>query len=268
MNNTFELKRFGLVFKKLIFERWLHLVGSFVLATLFTWFLYSAFGIHLTYDTNIVTPPLDAFAMGAVFGGIYWVFTGFSYFSNDTEGYSYLMLPASHFEKWLCSILLLGLFLVFFCLYFRVLDTVYLADFLRKKSGQKDYQKILESAYVMGFWADKRVDLEGCYSAFFNATGVMAVGSLYFNKNAFIKTTLITLVFFVSLTILNMKVATALFNDFVALVPLWRSADMHRIDYHVQLPEPINTAYMVGFDYLLPVALWLIALIRLREKEL
>ncbi len=266
MNNTFELKRFGLLFKKLLFERALHLVGSFVLVALVTWFFHTVMDIG--YDVNNVVPASNAFAIGLVLGGIYWVFTGFSYFSNNTEGYSYLTLPASHLEKWLSAILLLGFFMLFFCIYFRVLDTIYLHKFLADKVNWKNYPKILETAYPLAFWGDKRIDLEGCYSAFFNATGVMAVGSLYFNKNAFIKTTLITLVFFISLTILNMKVASALFNDSVALEPLWRSADIYSINFHVQLSEPINTAYMLGFDYLLPVALWLIALVRLREKEL
>ena len=96
----------------------------------------------------------------------------------------------------------------------------------------------------------------------------MAVGALYFNKNAFIKTAFIGLVFFIGLTFLNMRVGRMLFNEYVAPQQLWRGAVINRTDYFVQLPEPINIAYMVGFDYLLPIALWLIALIRLREKEL
>lgn len=266
MNNTFELKRFGFLFKKLLFERASHLVGSFILASLFTWFLFNVIGI--SYNGDIVVPPSEPFIIGLTLGGIYWIFTGFSYFSNNTEGYNYLTLPASHLEKWLSSILLLGLFMLFFCIYFRVLDTIYLDKFLTHRVQWSDYQKILESAYPLAFWGDKRVNLEFTYFIFFNATGAMAVGSLYFNKNAFIKTASIGLIFFVGLSLLNIKMVNTLFNEYVGQEPLWRSAIINRADYYVQLPEPINTAYMVGFDYLLPVALWLIALIRLREKEL
>jgi hypothetical protein len=266
MNNTFELRRFGLVFKKLLFERSLRLVGSFVLAALFTWFLYGATGLHL--DGTTVTPASESFTIGLTLGGIYWVFTAFSYFSNHTEGYNYLMLPASHIEKWLSAVSLLGVFMLFFCLYFRVLDTIYLDKFLNSIVHFKNYQKILESAQVMAFWGDKRVDLEFNYFGFFSATGAMAVGSLYFNKNTFIKAASIGFVFFIGLMLSNMKMANVVFSEHVGLELNWRGAMIHRTDYYVQLPEPINTVYMIGFNYVLPVALWLIALIRLREKEL
>jgi hypothetical protein len=268
MNNTFELKRFGWVFKKLIFERSLHLVGSFTLVALFTWFLYSVTG--RVYDGEAVTPAQESFGIGLTFGGIYWVFTSFSYFSNNTEGYSYLMLPASYLEKWLSSVLLLGVFILLFCLYFRILDTIYLDKFLEKMVSYKDYSKILATAYPLSFWGETRVSLEFHYFAFFNATSAMAVGTLYFNKNAFIKTAFISLVFSIGLSFLNMKVGGMLLNEGVNVIPqeLWRSAFVSKAESYVRLPEPINTAYMIGFDYLLPVALWLIALIRLREKEL
>lgn len=269
MNNTFEPKRFGLLFKKLLFERSLHLCGSFILVALFTWFLYNATSGGL--ELGVIMPSVEAFGIGLSLGGIYWVSAGFSYFSNNTEGYGYLMLPASHFEKWLCNILLLGLFLVCYCIFFRILDASYMAHFrnnLNPASHPNDYQKMYDSAYVLSFWNEKRVDLQLTYFTFFNITGAMAVGALYFNKMALVKTMFISIGVFLGLNLLNGQFADAIFQLDMHSYPLWQSVKVYGTYDFIERPEHIDTIYTIGFNYLLPLVLWLIALIRLREKEL
>jgi hypothetical protein len=267
MNNTFELKRFGLVFKKLIFERALHLIGSFILVALFTWYIYRM----TTGNTRegMLMPQLEAFGIGLVLGGIYWTFTAFSYFSNKTEGSNYLLLPASHLEKWLCGVLTLTLFMVVFCLFFRGLDAFYMAKFrenLNSTDYPFNYDRLYNSAKVMDFWGNNA--LHFLYFVFFNLTATMAVGALYFNKVALIKTIFASIGLFFFFTFLNAQITKTLFHENINPILVWQQVILTEKSEIIQLSPPISMAYFVGFHYILPIGLWLIALVRLREKEL
>jgi hypothetical protein len=272
MNNTFELKRFGLVFKKLLFERSLMLYGSFILVALFTWFIY-----HVTRDTHLDVDAfqmyeMQAFAIGLNLGGIFWVATGFNYFANKEEGYNYLMLPASHFEKWLSVVLLLGMFFAFYCLFFRVLDTLYinyLGSHMDSSYAADARMYFYRSQEPLSFWENTRVSLKPAYSIFFYMTGLMAIGALYFNKTALIKTVFVAVGLFVFFNYLNYVIEETIFQTDVKNVPfLWNTIFLNYGSEVVHLPQPMWFIYTIFFSIVLPTIFWLIALIRMREKEI
>ena len=53
-----------------------------------------------------------AFLMGLIGGGCFLASFVYSHFSSNASGSSYLTLPASHFEKWLCGVIITGVLYV------------------------------------------------------------------------------------------------------------------------------------------------------------
>jgi hypothetical protein len=266
MNDTFDIKRFGLVFKKLLFEKSLNLIGSFVLVALLAWIVY-----HLNGDMSegwYMAQP-QSFLFGLMLGGIYWVSVGFNHFSDKTEGYGFLTLPASHLEKWLSVVVLTGIFLVSFCLFFRVMDTSYMSYFRTHLNPHLENYKILyDSAFVMPFWGDTKGIMSQAYIYFLVLTGIMAVGSVYFNKTALVKTMFIFAGTFFLLQFLNSNVTSFFFQNDTNTHIFWNSISIKSTGEDVDLPQNINQIQTAFFSYVLPIILWLIALVRLREKEM
>jgi hypothetical protein len=272
MNNTFELKRFSLVFKKLLFERSIMLYGSFTLVALFTWFIYhTTIGVHFNIS-SFQMYEMQAFAIGLNLGGIYWVATGFNYFAHKEEGYNYLTLPASHFEKWLSVLLLLFVFFVFYCLFFRVLDTLYI-NYLKNHLNlpQDSYaNKMYFYRHVepLSFWGNTSVSMMAPYSIFIYMTGLMAIGGLYFNKTALIKTIFASIGLFILFHYFHYFIAEKIFQTEVKIIPfMMPTIILNKGNEVTYLPQPILLIYSVLFTIVLPISFWLIALIRLREKE-
>jgi hypothetical protein len=285
MNNTFELNRFGLVFKKLLFERSLMLFGSLILVLLFTLLVYS-----LTNTINVNTfsratnnlndfhlrdfqmAQTESFSVGLILGGIYWVFVGFNYFSNKEEGYNYLLLPASYFEKWLSVVFLFGLFIVLFSLFFRILDIgyiQYLNNSLTDVANVEAKTQFFTHVKTFSFWRNVGKNLMYPYFIFFNITGLMAIGTLYFNKTAVIKTVFIAICLEVLFRQINYSVAKNLFQlDIRAPRFYWGNFIVENTYEFISFPHSTELIYAFTFSVILPIILWLIALIRLREKEL
>jgi hypothetical protein len=273
MNNTFELKRFSLVFKKLLFERSLMLYGSFILVALFTWFIYYAtHGVYLDIPSFQMV-QMQAFGIGLNLGGIYWVSTGFNYFSSKEEGCNYLILPASYFEKWLSVVLLLGVFMLFYCLFFRILDTLfinYLHNHLENSYSSPEKLSFYNAAKALSFGNNNtQVSLRFPYFIFFNVTALMAIGGLYFNKMALIKTVFASIGLYILLYYFSYITAKILFQTRIGLPDFYFGRIiLDKTNEFLTLPQPILFYYSVFFSFILPIIFWLIALIRLREKEI
>src|SRR3954470_1824611 len=126
MNNTFNIKRFSLLFKKTIVERPVQTIGVTVLLLLLSFILYvaakklSGFGAA----QNLT------FIWGLSGGGFFLASFVFGYFSTNASGSSYLTLPASYFEKWLCGILIAGVLYPFiFLLFYHLVDVSFVASY-------------------------------------------------------------------------------------------------------------------------------------------
>jgi hypothetical protein len=248
------------------------LYGSFILVALFTWYIY-----HATHESFLDTDSfqmnrMQAFAIGLNLGGIYWVATGFNYFANKEEGYNYLTLPASAFEKWLSVVLLLVAFLVLHCLFFRILDMSYvnyLRNHLDFSSNTDAKMRFFTSAQPLSFWENTRVSLKVAFNTFFTITGLMAIGALYFNKTALIKTVFASIGLYLLFYYFNYTVAKTIFQTDVRIIPFISTSIMlNNGKESVFLPQPMFFIYSIFFSIILPIIFWLIALIRLREKEL
>ncbi|MDP4284464.1 MAG: hypothetical protein Q8891_08580 [Bacteroidota bacterium] len=263
MNNTFDAKRFGRLLKKTLLERPMQTLGLTGLLLALSLILYSvikAFG-GFNPAQNIT------FIWGLAGGGCFLASFVFGYFSSNAMGSSFLTLPASNFEKWLCGVLIAGVFYpVIFLLFFRLVDSSFVAIYHHGlDSATPFYKQLYESVYIFdlnGFVAWKVYPMYGFLA------GSMLVGALYFNKVAFIKTAIVFSMLFMVVIGINWIMATLLFGHVNNAGPFNSvTIPAGKEEGTIELPSGFVGIINNSVWYVLPPILWLLAFTRLREKE-
>jgi hypothetical protein len=263
MRNVFNIRRFALLFKKTIMERPAQLSGLIGLM------LVVIFMLYFIFKTAVGFGPAQniAFIWGLAGGGCFLASFVFGYFSSNANGSSYLTLPASHFEKWLCGVLITGVFFpLVFLLFFRMMDAGFVALYHRSLDPTSPlYKEQFSAVYLFSFTGRIATTV---YSTFFIFTGTAIVGSLYFNKAAFIKTALLFCAICFALFGLNWLFADLLFGRIDGAFP-FRDVDLlvGKSVGSVELSQHAFKIVSYAMAYCLPVLLWMVAYIRLREKE-
>jgi hypothetical protein len=268
MNDIFNARRFGLLFKKLLLEQSLQLFGILAVAIVLTLLFYQPYNVK-TLD---IYPNFDIMPGILIISGITLTFFLFSHFSDNAKGYNYLLLPASFFEKWLSGFLITGvLFFSIYLVFFRVWDSYCVDTFHKELLAQADnynpemVKNYLEKVQIQHF--DSQV-YKRIFAIFFMMTSGTAIGSLYFNKNAFVKIPLSLLSILYGYILLQRIVLAYFFKTIeinnvpnLGLVSLTDGGN-------ILLPKVYLNFIDSVFYYGLPIILWFIALIRLREKEI
>jgi hypothetical protein len=263
MNNTFNVKRFGLLVKKTLLERPVQMFGFTGLLLALSLILYSiikSFG-GFNPAQNIT------FIWGLAGGGCFLASFIFGYFSSNANGSSFLTLPASNFEKWLCGILITGVcYPVIFLLFFRMVDSSFVAIYHHGLDPAAPfYKQKYESVYILdfnGFLAWK------VYPMYIFLAGAMLVGSLYFNKVAFIKTAIGISILILGVIGINWLMAIILFGHVNSAAPFNSvTIPAGKEEGSIELPSGIVNIVNNSLWYVLPPVLWLLAFTRLREKE-
>jgi hypothetical protein len=263
MNNLFDSKRFLLLLKKTILERPTQLIGFTVLMLCVSFFTYLFFRSMGGYEEG----QNVSFMLGFAGGGCFLGTLIFNYFNSNAKGASYLLLPASQFEKWLVAILITGVFYtVVFLLFFRMIDTIFV-DMQQAKLDPKSiyYYELKERVRVLPY--DGFV-FRLTLMMYLNFAGATMLGALFFNKASFIK---VALIFFSLLFIfffLNMIIAKMMMSGVQNSFPyLWIWVRINDSDGRVEIPENILNVWKVCAFIIVPVTLWLLSLIRLKEKQ-
>lgn len=264
MNDIFNLKRFGWVFKKALLERPTLMFGLLLISLAISLITYAA----IQSTDSIPKAQVPAFGLGFIIGGSIIASSVFGYFSTNASGTSFLMLPASSFEKWLCGIIIAGvLFTAIYLVFFRIMDTLFVNHFRGSLDLKNpNYQRLYNNVEIFPF--NSRIAKQ-IYVLIVNLAGAMLVGSLFFNKVSFIKVglTICALIFFIYF--LNLLIASFLFSDIDLAMPfnsifLKAGGDVGIVD----LPAGINKATFIAIAYVIPGMLWLTAYMRLAEKEI
>ncbi|GAO43058.1 hypothetical protein [Flavihumibacter petaseus] len=263
MNDIFSAQRFWWLMRKVMVERTSQILGSMVLCLVVTFIVYA-----LTQLLQGVEVGQNAgFEVGLVLGGPLVASIVFGYFNTSASGASFLMLPASAFEKWLSGILIVGvLYFGIFLAFFRLIDMAFVANYYR--GFDKALPHVKERMEAVRELAYNGVVGRGTFLMYFNFTGMLMLGALYFNKAAFVKTALIICSLIVCSFVLNYVVVSALIKDTQVAFPfniVWVWVGNQRAP--VVLPENISEKITFIFRYVLPVMLWSLTLLRLKEKE-
>ena len=263
MNNTFNLRRFGLLFKKTLLERPVQMFG-------FTSLLLALSLIAYTVAKAIMgfSPAQNLTFMWGLAGGSFFLASFvFNYFSSNAIGSSYLTLPASHFEKWLCGILIAGvLYPLIFLLFYRLMDASFVSLFHKSLDPSAPfYKQQYDSVNVFPF---NGIIAWKVYPMFLFLLGSMLIGSLYFNKVNFIKVSLVLCVLFIGAFGLNWIIAKIFFGAINDAWPFSHVAiPVGKEEGSIELPERISTIFGNTLNYILPAILVVTSFIRLREKE-
>jgi len=263
MSNTFNITRMGWLLKKTILERPAQLLGLTLLSFLLSFIIYFLVKVLSGFEDG----QNAAFVTGLIGGGCFLASFVNGHFSSNASGSSFLTLPASQFEKWLCGVIITGIcYILLFLLFFRLMDTAFVSAYHNSLDVHSVfYKQQYEAVNIFPFneFIAKKV-----YMMYFNFAGIMLLGSLYFNKAAFIKVALITCVVCVGLFLLNILIAQFSLPNVQTAFPyfmvwLWVGKQRARLE----LPEGTLRAIGILFQFIIPVFFWGLSLLRLREKE-
>lgn len=178
MNNFFSYERFSLLVKRQWTENYFILMMGVVVYASIVSVIYSInFDVESNYTLN-KGAQTSMFVLGLFAGGT--LFTNFIFkdFGNKTQTMSFLMTPASHFEK-LCVGLFYSLvaFPITFLFVFGAVDFAFVA-LSGNQSNEILYSLILESYQGYSFFISLWVTLQI----------FTMLGAVYFGKMSYIKT--------------------------------------------------------------------------------
>jgi hypothetical protein len=267
MNDLFEIKRFGLLLKKTVAERVLQLTGLAALALIATLIIYAGV-LFVTDGAGHNLAQNLSFVWGIIGGGTFLSSIVFGYFSTNASGAAYLTLPASAFEKWLCGILIIGVFFpVVFMAFYRVMDTCFVM-FYHNGLNKHDprYTDMYNAVQVYAF--DNNFAKQ-CVIIYANFATAMMVGSLYFNKVSAVKTALVYVGLLAFVYFLNLILAHTIFTHVDSAFPF--NSIFIKVGNGtglLELPAMVSKMVFIAIQYIIPGALLFTTYIRLREKEI
>lgn len=263
MNEVFSFKRCWLLFKKIISERPIQTLGVSFLLLLLSFILY------VVVKKLVGFGPAQnlTFIWGLAGGSFFLSSFMFGYFGNNASGSSYLTLPASFLEKWLCGVIISGiLYPIIFLLFYHAMDVAFITAFHNSLDKTSlFYKEQYESVYVF--------DLNGIvawkvYALFLQLTGAMLTGSLYFNKIPFIKTAIAVCIIVLLVFGINWLIAIAFFKDVSDAGPYDHvTLFVGKQTGTLILPTNLENVFHIAIAFLIPLLFWLLPMLRLREKE-
>lgn len=263
MNNTFNLKRFGVLFKKHTIENSktyaLSIAVLFGVIFLVLLFFSMMNRWHISQKEQIIVFVFSMCGFGTIFGSMVFADLG-----DRSKVIPALMLPASHFEKFL-----VGLLYSYFIYLIVFVASFCLADFIVVNVGnhELEHEKMINVFSNTG----QRPVLAFLFFTLFHA--FIFLGSVFFKKLHFVKT---TIVFFLCLGLLLLINGLAL-NMFLAAHTRF-SVDMafsginiiqDGENFALWYLEPSEEFYTYGKAVFVFVVLlfWTTTYFKLKEKE-
>ena len=260
-NQTFSFPRFARLFGRHTAE---HLPAYLLTAAVGLGLMFVVLGF-LTYIQKSAPSPTGQAILFTLFllaGGMVFASTVFAQFGERRRASVALLLPASHFEKWLVAWLYsLPIFLLVFVPLF------YLADAAVVHAGAAPGQA---PEVVNLFSASARQQMGAVLWFLTLLNGVGLWGAIYFEKAHFIKTGFAVLVLMGVLSVLNHQVLKALVGsaDLRPAPPFTNVvfAEGQQF-YQVGLPES-QANWLAWVPLLLAGLLWVASYFRVTEKQL
>lgn len=280
MNNTFNLKRFSFFFRKILLENKWQIAGVFLGAVVFYIMLFTPLEKSLRYwDTFSELILKDSLYHEAgnrgekqgtilfIFGAV-WAYFLFGYFGTKEKGFNYILLPVSVFEKWLLGVLSVFIFILFAFFAFSFVDFYFIQQFLSSLENTQDTYSLsfLKNNIRYYHLTDKDVLLT--ISATLSLTALSAIGAIKYNKNAVVKILLSLLGLFIFTMLFDDAISDYIFSDTPEYLSSYFGALSIRTTVPIYLPKNWAFYNEIAFVIVLPIILWFVALLALKEKEL
>lgn len=269
-SNVFHAPRFGAYFKKHIVDNLrLYLMSIVVLVGILI--ALGLFGI-LTNSRDVIRLSVIFPFYAILLFGAGLIFTGFSFIQlgDKPKGIDYLLLPASHFEKFLTTLLIttVGFLLVYHIAFGAA---TFIGVFFLSFGGGK---------YVMNadFSSNLGDDLVLLYHWWFMCQAIILLGSAYFPKYSIVKTLFALFISIVLLGAINAAFMNLLFYGhlmhwaasapFFGVSVVGNPNEASHFSIFLESPKWMMHTMYFAWSYLLPPALWVLAYFRLKDKEI
>jgi hypothetical protein len=272
MNQFFSFRRFSL----LVSKHWADnkkRYGLSVLAfigLLITWFVLTllvAGDERMSGDVQQITFFLSLFGVGTFYASQYFRDLG-----SRAKGINFLLVPASAFEKLLCSLLFtVVLFFVVFVTVFYLVDAlmVAIANAIPAANGHAGKPAVMNvfKVILIRFNRDSTINF---LLFFFSVQSVFLLGSIFFEKYSFIKTIITCFV-----TGFVLFCLMYFFNEVLLPKGDYPSGFLtsYRVhvdgmnDHLVQVPRWIGEVLRFGAMYAAAPFFWIVTYYRLKEKQ-
>lgn len=269
-SNVFHAPRFGAYFKKhLVDNLRLYLMSLVVLVGVLI--ALGLIGIF-TNSGDIIRPTFLLPFYGILLFVAGLIFSGFSFMQlgDKPKGIDFLLLPASHLEKFLTTLLVttVGFLLVYHVAFG---TATFIGAGIVSLSRDKH---VIDT----GFSDDLKKDLIQIYHFWFVAQAIILLGSAYFHKYSIVKTLFALFIFILLIGLVNAAFMNILFHGHLAHwaasapffgVALVRDSNVE-VYRSIFLEAPLwvrDTMFFV-WRFILPPALWALAYFRLKDKEI
>src|SRR4051812_8111584 len=202
-NNILSANRFGAYFKKHLVDNYrfyllslIVLTGILLLALLFVLFT----GINI----NSYSDLLPSYLIGLYLAGLLFTSKSFNELGNKPQGIDYLLLPASHLEKFLTTLLIttIGFLIVYHAAFFLAVKAFDILNSIRR--GHRLVNDIAEYTKLDPWY----YYYYGCMIS----QALILLGTVYFHKYSLIKTTFSFIVFGIFLFLLNAVFTAIIFH--------------------------------------------------------
>ncbi|SFD19756.1 hypothetical protein SAMN05518672_101997 [Chitinophaga sp. CF118] len=277
-NNILSAGRFGAYLKKHLVDNYRFYLMSIVVVTGLLLLLLIFVGItdtHFSHYGDLV----PFYLIGLYVSGLIFTSMSFNELGNKPHGIDYLLLPASHLEKFLTTLLIttIGFLLVYHLAFFlaaKVLDTI-----IGIRTGAH-----MENDLTRHFNSD---EWKWSYIVWFIAQSVFFLGAIYFHKYSLIKTAFFFIVFVLALYLIHAVFAQIFFHKYM---DDWRthipfvgvnieleqqkhytvmvSGNIYHNHVMLMLPEKVRDVLLFMVKYMVAPILWTVAYFRLRDKEI
>ena len=232
---------------------------------------YSPLDLNYQFSAYFV----GLFVIGCLLAG-----TGFSQLGERQQGIGYLSIPASHLEKLLC-VLFFSVFLFFiaFTLVFYIVDIPIVQAANKHSLTGSMYQPgttypiSYSPVYNIctGFGAPIPEEKGHIFLiSYFAIQSAYLLGSVYFTRSSFIKTTVAVLLFMLIFVAFITEGVEKRLPDGWRINDLFQWTNASTLIGHrqwVRLPLWIENLLWFLLQYCIPPLLWVVTYFRLREKE-
>jgi hypothetical protein len=256
MNQHFSLRRFGWLLQLDLAEnKRVYLLTLALVLGLMLLLMLPILGSH----TPAQHLPLHmvAFSICLLLGGSLFSSTAFSAYSSQPQGIATMMVPASKLEKFLVPFLVnLSFMLVFLAIFWGL--HYGLVSVVNSRLHNINFRIQPAPAFIV----------RALSYLYVLAVAATLAGSVWFSKNAFIKTAAVLLTTIVGVFLLNNVLARSFTTLDLFVLPFdqWSSFKGGRM-FTVEYPEPVQGLIWVGLGAVV-AGLWYLAYVRLKEKEI
>jgi hypothetical protein len=278
MNQVFSARRWGM-FMVLHWQenrkRYLLAVPA-MLGLLLVW--YSFILLMDKFDPMAGFMQYTTYYAGLFFVGCLYSSTIFSELGNKAQGIAYLSIPVSTLERLLCGVFFstVAFFIVYNLVYYAVdIPMVHLANRLIERQhrvwpgGYPVDRSVVFNAFrgMTDNFGDRNYHI--FLISYFVIQSTFMLGSVYFSRYAFIKTSVAVFLLMLVFMIIQSRVfAPSLpngwhYRDFVD----WERNSDTPLVQAVRLSPVLSAVLGVLLKYGIPLAIWVATYFRLKEKE-